>query len=165
MILNEETALGSPPGPEKTASIPVRPLPAGFLRRGVAIFIDLVIFQFLSAILFLSGTLALSLSLSVLPDSVELGRLVLPFTLAWFVLFFTYFSFFHYYGGQTPGKMLVRIKVTTEDGEPVPLPRAILRTLCYFFSSILLLGFLLALIDRRGRALHDILARTEASQS
>jgi len=168
MILEDQIGPPLPPDPGAVApAVPEpRALPAGFLRRGVAFMTDLFIFWCLCTLLLLSGALAISLGSSEVPDPDELvGRLLFPFTMAWFVLFFSYFTFFHLYGGQTPGKMLVRIKVTADDGGPLPPYRAFLRTLGYFLSGIFFLGFLLALIERRGRALHDVLARSEAVQS
>ncbi len=64
-------------------------------------------------------------------------------------------------GGQTPGKMLMRVKVVRWDGEEIGYARAVLRWLGYFLALIPFgFGFLWVLFDPRGRGLHDILAGT-----
>jgi uncharacterized RDD family membrane protein YckC len=71
-----------------------------------------------------------------------------------------YFCVFTLIGGQTIGKMAVRIRVVAEDG-PMDPPRAVGRTLAGVVSVITLgAAFLPALISAERRALHDRLART-----
>jgi uncharacterized RDD family membrane protein YckC len=73
-----------------------------------------------------------------------------------------YFVVFHACSrGATPGKMLLGLQVTTEDGRRLGLRRSTLRT----FASLLCfaslgLGYVLMLTDRRHRAVHDRLAGT-----
>jgi uncharacterized RDD family membrane protein YckC len=62
--------------------------------------------------------------------------------------------------GRTPGKALFGLRVVRADGTPVRLGRATLRSLGYFFSAILLVGFLWILADPRRQAWHDKLAGT-----
>jgi uncharacterized RDD family membrane protein YckC len=142
----------------------LRPI-AGFPRRALAYLIDLLILQCLDLLLFLAGWLAASLALqdgSIDDLSPSFASLFVPVTLAFY---FVYFTFFHAYGGQTPGKILVRIKVVGNDGGPLPLSRSFVRTLGYSLSSIFFAGFLMALFEKRGRALHDVLAGSEVVQS
>jgi uncharacterized RDD family membrane protein YckC len=151
-------ALGETKGPARS---PI----AGFPRRVLAYLIDLFILQCLDLFLFLAGWLAAALALRY--DSLEaispsFTNLFIPTAL---VLYIVYFTFFHAYGGQTPGKILVRIKVIGKDGGPLPLFWSFIRTLGYSLSSIFFAGFLLALFEKRGRALHDVLARSEVVQS
>lgn len=62
--------------------------------------------------------------------------------------------------GRTPGKALFGLRVVRVDGTPVRLGRATLRSLGYFFSLILFVGFLWVLADPRRQAWHDKLAGT-----
>ncbi len=53
------------------------------------------------------------------------------------------------------------LEVVTTDGQHVGAGRALLRTICIPLSLILLgIGALMILIDRRRRALHDLIAGT-----
>jgi uncharacterized RDD family membrane protein YckC len=64
--------------------------------------------------------------------------------------------------GQSIGKMLARLRIMRADGSAASKRSILLRqTLGYLLSLLTLgLGFLLSLIDRRGRALHDYLSGT-----
>ncbi len=63
--------------------------------------------------------------------------------------------------GATPGKMALGIQITTVDGEPIGLGRAILRYIGYFVSWITKgLGFLIIAFNPEKRALHDYIAGT-----
>lgn len=71
-------------------------------------------------------------------------------------------------GGRTTlGKKLVGIRVADKDtAEPLSIFRAFVRTLGYYISAVLLMcGFLLACIDDRRRALHDVFAGSVVVQS
>ena len=63
-----------------------------------------------------------------------------------------------YLGGwkQSVGSRLLGIKVVRADGEPVSIWRSALRALCMFVPP----GYLLIPINRKRRALYDILAGT-----
>jgi uncharacterized RDD family membrane protein YckC len=148
---------------------------AGFFVRGVAFFVDLTILNVLFLLLVLVGNLAVKISLKGLyleSSSDELTRFLLGmYPFVWLFLFFTYFTFFMGYGGQTPAKMLLRIRVLTIDQRPLTWWRAFLRTVGYFISGapLLGLGFLVMIFHPQKRALHDLLAGTmvikDASQS
>lgn len=64
--------------------------------------------------------------------------------------------------GATPGKRLLGVTVTTADkAMPIGLGRALGRWAArVFLSSVLLIGYAIALFDRRNRSLHDIVAAT-----
>ena len=73
----------------------------------------------------------------------------------------SYFCAFTAVGGQTIGKMAMRIRVVTADDEAVDGTLALKRTLAGVASAATLgLGFLPALIGGDRRALHDRLTRT-----
>jgi len=79
----------------------------------------------------------------------------------WLFLFILYFTFFYHYGGQTPGKMMMGLRVVTANLEELSLFQALFRTLSYFLSGFPLgIGFLMALLDQDKRALHDFIAGT-----
>lgn len=72
-----------------------------------------------------------------------------------------YFAFFWGWCGQTPGKMLFRLRVIRPDGRPLTYSRALLRYLGYTLSFLPFgLGFLWILVDPRRRGLHDWVADT-----
>jgi uncharacterized RDD family membrane protein YckC len=64
--------------------------------------------------------------------------------------------------GQTFGKMLMGIAILKTDGRPVRLGSIALRNILgYFFTALTLgLGFLLAVVNKSGRSLHDYVAGT-----
>ncbi|MDE2058603.1 MAG: RDD family protein [candidate division NC10 bacterium] len=72
-----------------------------------------------------------------------------------------YFTIFVGSCGQTPGKTLFRLKVVRTDDQEMTYGRALLRSLCWILSLLLLsLGFLMIAFTRQKRALHDMLAGT-----
>jgi uncharacterized RDD family membrane protein YckC len=73
----------------------------------------------------------------------------------------SYFAAFTAVGGQTIGKMAMRIRVVTTEDETVNGPLAVKRTLAGVGSAVTLgLGFLPALFGSERRALHDRLTHT-----
>lgn len=63
--------------------------------------------------------------------------------------------------GQTPGKLLMGVRIARTDGQPLTIRRALLRYLGYWLSAIPLgLGFLWVLVDDRRQCWHDKLAGT-----
>jgi uncharacterized RDD family membrane protein YckC len=72
-----------------------------------------------------------------------------------------YFTFFVGSCGQSPGKMLFRLKVVRVDGQEMTYGRALVRSLCWILSLLPFgLGFLMIAWTRHKRALHDMLAGT-----
>jgi uncharacterized RDD family membrane protein YckC len=77
------------------------------------------------------------------------------------LLKFAYFAAFTAVGGQTIGKMTLRLRVVAADRTPVDGAGAIKRTLAGTVSALTLgLGYLPAFFDGERRTLHDRLART-----
>jgi uncharacterized RDD family membrane protein YckC len=63
--------------------------------------------------------------------------------------------------GQTPGKMLMNIRVVKTDGTPIRDVDALMRYVGYYINSaILLLGWIWALSDEHRQGWHDKLANT-----
>lgn len=72
-----------------------------------------------------------------------------------------YFVFFWVWRGQTPGKMLLGIKVIREDGSKVTVGVALLRYLGYIVSAaVLFIGFIWIAFDSRKQGFHDKMAET-----
>ncbi len=64
-------------------------------------------------------------------------------------------------GGQTPGKMLMGVRVVTRDGGDIGYGRAFLRWVGYFIALLPFgLGLIMVLIHPHRRGLHDLLAGT-----
>jgi len=63
--------------------------------------------------------------------------------------------------GQTPGKMVLGLRVVTLDGGRVSLGRAILRLVGYVLAALpLYAGFAWIIVDNRRQGLHDKIAGT-----
>ena len=78
-----------------------------------------------------------------------------------FGIAFAYQIIFLHWKGQTPGKMALKIKVVTPEGEPLSWGKAIGRPFAEILSGCLLaIGYLMAIWDPEKRTLHDRLAGT-----
>lgn len=74
---------------------------------------------------------------------------------------FAYSFSSHAVAGRTLGKGVVGIRVVSADGSPLSVRQAFVRTLAFPLSALLFgLGFLLILVQREHRALHDLIAGT-----
>ncbi len=137
----------------------------GFFRRGIAFFLDLWI-------VFLIGLFFIWLSLSAVRLALEndgfstqgnpfLGPVLFTLFFLCPLLFVTYFSFLAWWGGQTLGKKLMSLKITSSEGGEVSMFQAVRRTLGYFFSfSTGGLGFLIVFFSHDRRAFHDWISGT-----
>lgn len=136
---------------------------AGFWLRLTAAIVDLVVL-FAAQLLFgvLLSAVVMVLSLGWQFGAAGWNVLMIPVELFNLVLFLAYFIVFTGYGGQTPGKMLLGIKVIrTDDGE-IGYARAFLREAPGKLISTLTfgLGFFLIGVQPEKRGLHDLLAGT-----
>lgn len=145
----------------------MEPRQAGFWVRAIAFALDLLVLNVLLVVLLMAGQRGMYAGLANLDlnfPSQEL-MLILFELYGWvsILLFFGYFAFFQAFGGQTPAKRLLKLRVVSRDRRPLGWPRAMLRTLGYFISGPFLmgLGFLIAAFHPRKLALHDLLAGTE----
>lgn len=166
--------------------------PAGFWKRYVAYFIDIVLLyivvEILSTIYFSLRVYSQAGLLNDLLDSlnaaIERGETPDPFAImkameaillpslifsstAYFILAGIYFSWMESSSRQaTFGKRLLGIKVTNVLGEPIRLPQAIGRYLATTLSWITLnLGHALAAWTPQRRALHDYVAGTRVENT
>ena len=62
--------------------------------------------------------------------------------------------------GQTPGKMVMKIRVIKIDGTPINDADAVVRYIGYLLDSVLFIGWLWALFDENRQGWHDKLAHT-----
>ncbi|MFQ5510087.1 MAG: RDD family protein [Leptospirillia bacterium] len=151
---------GAPADPGQAGTLPGTP--AGFFRRAIAFFSDLVIAELLAGVLGTMAAAARALSEGGGPEAWNAAHdHAAAFAVQSLPLFlFTYLLFFTAYGGRTPGKMLFSLRAEKSDGTPLTWGRALGRTLGYLASFFTWgLGFLLALGPAK-RALHDRLANT-----
>ena len=75
-----------------------------------------------------------------------------------FLLLTTYLAWGWASTGRTPGKALLGLRVVTDDGKPLTIPRAIARAaLCTIVGPILLAW---ALVSRKNAGIHDLLLST-----
>jgi len=134
---------------------------AGFWIRVVASLIDalllIVAMAVLGSLLFLTTGFASSELSS--EGHLALGLLTQLFLAA---LQTAYYVLFTGYGGQTPGKMAVRIKVVRTDGNAIGYGTAALREIVGKFVSSLIfgIGYLLVAFDAQKQGLHDKIAST-----
>ena len=125
---------------------------AGFFPRAAAFVIDLVIVA-------LIAYATLQLSFMVAGGGGTRGMNYLYPVL--FLLASTYFIFLHALGGKTIGKMLMGIKLISDEGGDVGIWDAFLRWFGYFISAaVMLAGFFWAIFDSEGQTWHDKIAGT-----
>jgi uncharacterized RDD family membrane protein YckC len=80
--------------------------------------------------------------------------------LAFLGWWFTYLTASVGLGGRTVGKAVLGLQVVAADGTGAGVRRAAVRAIAFPFSFVLGLGFVPAVVGRRRRALHDLIART-----
>lgn len=139
-----------------------RPQYAGFLARGMALGIDILLIHLLYFCCLGAAAAALwaySPGWRVLIPSLLFCLLLFLLTFPLFVA--VYFLALHGWQGQTLGKMFMGLRVVRADGEEVPPSLAFLRFVGYALSLLPLgLGFFWTIIDREKCAWHDHLAAT-----
>ncbi|HWV86340.1 MAG TPA: RDD family protein [Capillimicrobium sp.] len=132
---------------------------AGLATRVLAFAADAIVVNVVGWLV--AGIVSLGLSLLDIPAGVEDTILAIG-SLCGLVWSGAYFVFFWSTTGQTPGNRLMRIRVLdARTNAPPRARRALLRLIVLPLSAIpLCAGFLLILVDKRRRALHDRIART-----
>jgi uncharacterized RDD family membrane protein YckC len=87
--------------------------------------------------------------------------LATPYFLVLFAVCFGYFTLFHFLIGQTPGKMLFRIRVVGEEGGGLMFSQAFLRSVGGLLSLLPAgLGYLRIAFDGERRGWNDRLANS-----
>jgi uncharacterized RDD family membrane protein YckC len=138
--------------------------PAGFWIRFVAFLVDGIILSIVT------GAVSLVLGLSAeIPGNVTdpfaaveaLGRTFAAMVLASNIVSVLYSVVFVGWRGQTPGKILLRLKIIRVDGGEVDYVKAFIRWVGYFVSGVILgIGYIMAAFTADKRALHDYIAGT-----
>jgi uncharacterized RDD family membrane protein YckC len=140
----------------------------GFWRRFLAFFIDQVLLNLITWILYLIGLLALQLAGAPFGHASALGGLrggtgtfTAIYTFVTIITAMIYFTGFHGTFGQTPGKMLFGLRVIQVSGEPMTIEVAFLRWVGTLISGLVLgLGYLWIAFDGRKQGWHDKIAAT-----
>lgn len=72
-----------------------------------------------------------------------------------------YWYFWTRNGGQSPGKMVMNIRVVKKDGTPLTDGDAAMRYIGYYINSVIFgIGWLWALFDENHQGWHDMMAKT-----
>jgi uncharacterized RDD family membrane protein YckC len=131
---------------------------AGVVTRGIAITIDAVIVSTSVGIgVFLVRSVLSVLDAGNIPSGLAPAAAIAS---AVFVSFVVYGAIGFWAFGKTIGKFLMGIRVVRPDGSALGAGQSLVRALAYSLSNILFLGYVWALLTRRHRAWHDIVART-----
>jgi uncharacterized RDD family membrane protein YckC len=73
----------------------------------------------------------------------------------------TYFIFFWTLLGQTPGKMLLGLRIVSTEGKEITFGQALRRYIGYYLSALVFyIGYLWVLVDNRRQGWHDKFAGT-----
>ena len=149
------TNLGEEPGSlEETEPYSM----AGLKLRAIAFFIDLVIVSLIAYLTIVSGFYFIADSGI---DKSELSRVFVPIYVLLFFLASTYFIFLHSYAGRTIGKMVVGIKIISDEGRPVGIWASFVRWVGYYISAVFFFaGFIWSVFDSNSQAWHDKIAGT-----
>ena len=140
----------------------------GFWRRGLAIFVDKIILYIIYLIIILVESLIFPLQpYSHSPDlvagiwnSATAGLLIGHIIMGLFISA-VYFTYFHGAIGQTPGKIMLKLKVTRITGRNLNYGDAFLRWMGYIVSAMVIyLGFIWAAFDGKKQGWHDKIAGT-----
>ena len=133
----------------------------GFLIRLVAYIIDAIILAIGQGILMAIFGLSSFMTQSGGGSQVSIGALQIIGFILILVWDIGYFVYFWSSSGQTPGKMIMGIKVVSVDGGPVSVGKAIVRLIGYAISGIVIyLGFLWIIWDKGKQGWHDKIAGT-----
>lgn len=140
----------------------------GFWRRAFAFLIDNLILSLIFALFFVMGVVSLGLSAAFTHGDLSLRRLT-DLTLGYLVIYhlamgligMLYFTYFHGTAGQTPGKMILGLKVLQANGQEMNLGIGFLRWVGYIVSALPFhLGFIWIAFDSKKRGWHDMIAGT-----
>ncbi|HEU20687.1 MAG TPA: RDD family protein [Deltaproteobacteria bacterium] len=133
----------------------------GFWRRAIAFVIDKAILFFISVPLIVIGSLILDTGLSFDPESLMTGPFLIAYYGTTILLNMVYFTYFHGSIGQTPGKMMLGLRVVPMTGDQMTFGIAFLRWVGYIISELIVnLGFIWIAFDGRKRGWHDMIAAT-----
>jgi uncharacterized RDD family membrane protein YckC len=133
---------------------------AGFVSRLLAFGIDIAI---ISVSLVAIGWLLSTTQQLLRIDTAILSRplRVILVAVGAFLYVAGYYTLFWTLNGQTPGKVLLGVRVVTLEGGQLSFKRSLVRFVGYILSALpLYAGFVWILIDNRRQGWHDKLAST-----
>lgn len=139
---------------------------AGFWWRLCAFIIDGAVLWGINYLMTGLWNLATNLPWTgVTEQMAETGIITAPLWWLRVIVFFLvqvgYFVGFWVWRGQTPGKWIMRLKITQFGGSPITWGNALLRYAGYIISAIILFfGFFWILMDNRRQGIHDKIAET-----
>jgi len=142
---------------------------AGFWRRMVAMLIDIFALAVICSLIILVSTPFRWIGFEGLWGSTDVLNepvwRAVPYVIAGNVISLlvsvSYFVGFWIWRGQTPGKMLLGIKVVRQDGSRLNIGTALLRCLGYVVSTaVVFIGFIWIAFDSRKQGFHDNMAET-----
>lgn len=138
---------------------------AGFWWRLCAIFIDGAILWSINYLMNGLWNLATDLPWGGITEEMIETGMTAPLWVLRFIVFFAvqvgYFVCFWAWRGQTPGKWIMRLKITRFDGSKIGWGSALLRYCGYIISFVsLLIGFFWIGVDNRRQGFHDKIAET-----
>jgi uncharacterized RDD family membrane protein YckC len=143
---------------------------AGIGSRALALIIDYTIWWLLLTLLSLLATVIAAFIVNAIANiagtasNMELW-LSAFFLLVFFGVYIGYFVFFEtIWQGQTPGKRYAKIRVICDDGKPVGLVQATLRSLLRPVDEFLFIGAFAILFTKQEKRLGDWLAGTVVIQ-
>lgn len=131
---------------------------AGFISRLLAYSVDLVIV-----------VISLTATGWVIKTTLEIfGLDIINLSFFWiavsgvvsFLFVAGYYIFFWSLIAQTPGKMIMGLRIVAVDGSPVTVWQSVRRFVGYIVSLILFLGYIWILVDDRRQGWHDKIAST-----
>jgi uncharacterized RDD family membrane protein YckC len=129
---------------------------AGSVSRFAAYAIDLTVVTGLFSL----ALAAISYGVHIVTgNQVNWNRSNIVVAILYFAWFGVYLAYSWAVSGRTFGMAVLGIRVVSADGTTLPPSRAVVRTLAFPLSFLLLgLGFLGILVGREHRALHDVIA-------
>ena len=132
---------------------------ASFIKRILAFSIDIVI-------VIVINTMIASAIMAVLQflnhNSIKIIEAILPVSmstfLAVYIFYFTLGECSKWQG--TIGKKIIKIKITSTQGEKLSFPKTFIRVLVKFISIFIFFGYLTIPFTKRKQAIHDFIVNT-----
>jgi len=130
---------------------------AGAVSRAAAATLDLLAVMSVYTVGYAAARLLADAFLNVTLDGKWSGVLAAVVLGAWgFMYYFVCLAV----AGRTVGMAVVGLRTLRADGSPLTVTGAFIRTLAMPLSTVLLIGFLMIIVQRQHRALHDFIAGT-----
>ncbi|VAW72256.1 hypothetical protein MNBD_GAMMA10-1664 [hydrothermal vent metagenome] len=143
--------------------------PASLIKRLMAFIYDLLL---LAGLFMITGALAVILPVFIINDGNAIikghpfyliNQIIVLSTL--FLSGLVFYAWFWTHGGQTLGMKTWRIKLISNETDKISRKQAVIRYFAAVLSwSVVGLGFLWSLIDRKKRCWHDILSASQLVQ-